>query len=68
MPEYAYSTWRKSSRPGGNNGNCVEIGFGDTARAVRDTKEAADPYQPVLEFGGAPFAASRPDDTLVPNE
>ncbi|GAA4885079.1 DUF397 domain-containing protein [Saccharopolyspora cebuensis] len=36
------ATWRKSTRSNGNNGNCVEVGFGrDGARAVRDTKDRA---------------------------
>lgn len=56
MPE-TYSMWRKSSRSGGNNGNCVEVGFGDTARAVRDTKEAADPNRSTLVFSGNAFGA-----------
>lgn len=57
MPEHAYSAWRKSSRSGGNGGNCVEVGFGGTARAVRDTKEAADPNRSTLEFNGNAFGA-----------
>lgn len=56
MPDN-YSGWRKSSRSGGNNGNCVEIGYADSARAIRDTKEAADPNRSTLEFSGNAFAA-----------
>ncbi len=52
-----YSTWRKPRRSGHTGGNCVEIGFGGSARAVRDTKQAAGSNQPVLEFGSASFAA-----------
>ncbi|HEX5405454.1 MAG TPA: DUF397 domain-containing protein [Pseudonocardiaceae bacterium] len=34
--------WRKSSRSGnGDNGNCVEVGFTETAVAVRDSKSPA---------------------------
>lgn len=57
MPKHTYSTWRKSSLSGGNNGNCVEVGFGVTARAIRDTKEADDPNQSTLEFNGDAFGA-----------
>ncbi|WP_433868725.1 DUF397 domain-containing protein [Saccharopolyspora sp. CA-218241] len=57
MPEQHYSRWRKSSRSGNNNGNCVEVGFATTGAAIRDTKEAADLNRPMLEFSGAAFAA-----------
>lgn len=58
MPNHhPYSTWRKSSRSGTNGGNCVEVGFGGTDRAIRDTKQAADPSRPTLEFNGASFAS-----------
>ncbi|MBB5159473.1 DUF397 domain-containing protein [Saccharopolyspora phatthalungensis] len=57
MPEQAYRAWRKSSRSGTNGGNCVEVGLGDTGRAVRDTKQAADPNRPMLEFSGHTFSA-----------
>lgn len=35
--------WRKSSRSGPNNGNCVEVGFSADAMltGVRDTKDRA---------------------------
>ena len=57
MPADNYSGWRKSSRSGGNGGNCVEIGFADDDRAIRDTKESADPHRSTLEFSGDAFAA-----------
>lgn len=57
MPGANYSGWRKSSRSGGNNGNCIEIGYADSARAIRDTKEAANPDRATLEFKGSAFAA-----------
>lgn len=31
--------WRKSSRSGGNGGNCVEVGFAPAVIGVRDTKD-----------------------------
>lgn len=55
MPN-TYSGWRKSSRSGGNNGNCVEIGFAANDRAIRDTKEAGNPNRSTLEVSGSAFA------------
>jgi Domain of unknown function (DUF397) len=34
----SHCCWRKSSRSGGNGGNCVEVASLDTAVAVRDSK------------------------------
>jgi len=33
------AVWHKSSRSGGNGGNCVEVAEFDTAVAVRDSKQ-----------------------------
>lgn len=52
-----YNAWRKSSKSGANGGDCVEVGFADTGRAVRDTKQAADPQRPILEFSNDAFAS-----------
>ncbi|GAA4879999.1 DUF397 domain-containing protein [Saccharopolyspora cebuensis] len=57
MPEQFYSHWRKATRSNNQGGNCVEVGFAVTGRAVRDTKQVGDPSRPVLEFSGAAFAA-----------
>ncbi|MFI0485552.1 DUF397 domain-containing protein [Actinomadura sp. 9N215] len=40
--------WRKSSRSGGQGGNCVEVAGMASAVAVRDSK---DPDGPRLAFG-----------------
>ncbi len=40
--------WRKSSYSGGNGGNCIEVGSGQDAVVVRDTKQADS--GPVLRF------------------
>jgi hypothetical protein len=34
----AVTAWRKASYSSGNGGNCVEVGQGSDAVAVRDTK------------------------------
>lgn len=52
-----YSAWRKSSRSGQTGGNCVEVGFADDTRAIRDTKEAHNPNRSILEVSGTAFAA-----------
>jgi len=39
--------WRKSSRSGGNNGQCVEVRHHGEAVQVRDSK---DPTGPILRF------------------
>ena len=39
--EEAGWSWRKSSRSGGESGNCVKVGFRPGHRALRDSKDAA---------------------------
>jgi hypothetical protein len=52
--------WRKSSYSGGNGGNCIEVGSGQDAVVVRDTKQADS--GPVLRFD--PLAWRRFADRL----
>ena len=53
MPELSrtYRHWRKATWSGGNNGNCVEVGFtpDGSVTGIRDTKEAGSPDRGVLE-------------------
>ena len=35
--------WRKSSRSGGESGNCVELGFAAGQAGIRDSKFTAGP-------------------------
>jgi hypothetical protein len=37
-PNLSRAVWHKSSRSGGNGGNCVEVANLDTGVAVRDSK------------------------------
>lgn len=53
MPDLGAAQWRKSTRSGGNGGNCVEVADLYGAVGVRDSK---DPDGPVLRF---PLAAWR---------
>jgi hypothetical protein len=55
MIDVSGARWRKSSRSGGNGGDCVEV-TGDLPDgvAVRDSK---DPTGPVLVFMTAEWAA-----------
>ncbi|MBS2965635.1 DUF397 domain-containing protein [Actinocrinis puniceicyclus] len=47
--------WRKSSRSGGQGGNCVEVAeLPDGGTVVRDSK---DPDGPVLRFTAAEWTA-----------
>ncbi|WP_083471656.1 DUF397 domain-containing protein [Kibdelosporangium phytohabitans] len=48
-PDLGNARWRKSSRSGGNGGQCVEVALVDGAIAVRDSK---DPTGPALIFRG----------------
>jgi hypothetical protein len=49
LPEGSARAWRKSSRSGGEGGNCVEVARFDTGIGVRDSK---DPAGGVLRFTG----------------
>jgi hypothetical protein len=55
MSNWADAQWRKSSRSGGNGGNCVEVA-GDAGGlvGVRDSKDAAGP---VLAFAPRSWTA-----------
>ncbi len=46
--------WKKSSRSGGNGGQCVEVRRHEQAIQVRDSK---DPSGPVLQFTAAEWKA-----------
>ena len=55
MHDLPGALWRKSTRSGGNGGNCVEVaGNLPGVVAVRDSK---DPDGPALVFDAAAFAA-----------
>jgi hypothetical protein len=41
-PNLSQAVWYKSSRSGGNGGNCVEVANLDGAVAVRDSKNPDD--------------------------
>ncbi len=50
-----FSSWRKSTRSGSANGNCVEVAFAaDGSVGVRDSKHATGP---ILEFPSTQWAA-----------
>ncbi|MFY1689812.1 DUF397 domain-containing protein [Plantactinospora sp. WMMB782] len=46
-PDLSQAAWRKSSRSGANDSNCVEVAGLAGAVGVRDSK---DPTGPVLRF------------------
>jgi hypothetical protein len=53
-PDLAHAHWRKSTRSGANDSNCVEVAELSDGLAVRDSK---DPGGPVLLFDRAAWAA-----------
>jgi len=46
--------WKKSSKSGGNGGECVEVRRHDETIQVRDSK---DPTGPILQFTAAEWMA-----------
>lgn len=48
IPDLKGAVWRKSSRSGGNGGQCVELAMVGGITAVRDSK---NPAGPALMFG-----------------
>ncbi|HEY3506803.1 MAG TPA: DUF397 domain-containing protein [Actinocatenispora sp.] len=50
-------TWRKSSRSGNGNGNCVEVAEVPGAMAVRDSKDPAGDRLTVSSAGWRSFVA-----------
>ncbi|WP_329788034.1 DUF397 domain-containing protein [Lentzea sp. DG1S-22] len=53
IPDLGTATWRKSSRSGGNGGQCVELALIGEHGAARDSK---NPEGDVLIFGGNALA------------
>ena len=53
-PNLSDAVWYKSSRSGGNGGNCVEVAHLDNAVAVRDSKH---PHDGVLVFDHADWTS-----------
>ena len=47
-PDFTHAVWRKSSRSGGNGGQCVEVTVVGTAVGVRDSKDGG--RGPILIF------------------
>ncbi|WP_163508165.1 DUF397 domain-containing protein [Fodinicola acaciae] len=50
---FAEANWRKSTRSGGNGGQCVEVGQAPASIGLRDSK---DPTGPVLAVAAPHFA------------
>ena len=47
--------WRKSTKSGGNGGNCVEVA--DNRSGVVGVRDSKDPTGPALMFGPVPWKA-----------
>jgi len=52
------TAWRKASYSSGNGGNCVEVGQGNDAVAVRDTRDRDGVTLSVPAGAWASFTAS----------
>jgi hypothetical protein len=55
MTDLTHARWRKSSRSGGNNGQCVELADLGPGLAVRDSKYPSGPALVVGPSAGAAF-------------
>lgn len=53
IPDLSGAAWRKSSRSGGEGGNCVELAQTATVAGVRDSKSPTG----VLVFGDIEWSA-----------
>lgn len=60
MTDLSRVTWRKSSRSGGNNGQCVEVGHGV---GIRDSKAPAT-HLPVSAEAWTAFLVTAKADQL----
>ncbi|MCN0179377.1 DUF397 domain-containing protein [Salinispora arenicola] len=47
--------WRKSTKSGGNGGNCLEVA--DNLSGVVGVRDSKDPHGPTLAFGPAAWRA-----------
>lgn len=66
MAAPTFSRWRKSSRSGPNNGNCVEVGFtaDGAVTGVRDTKDRSHGTLSVSADAWTTFLANVKADNL----
>lgn len=55
MHDLTNATWRKSSRSGGNGGNCVEVA--DNLTEVVGVRDSKDKQGPALVFGPNDWAS-----------
>ncbi|MEU7932440.1 DUF397 domain-containing protein [Micromonospora echinofusca] len=66
MTDLTGAAWRKSTRSGGNGGNCVEVATNlPGIVAVRDSKDHAGPeltFEPAAWSAFTAAAKERPDD------
>jgi hypothetical protein len=55
MHELIGAQWRKSTRSGGNGGDCVEVA--DNLPGIVAVRDSKDPNGPTLSFATGAFAA-----------
>lgn len=58
-------TWRKSSRSGGDNGQCVEMACPEDRRLVRDSKNVQGPRLSFSPEAAAAFLTAVKKDRLA---
>ncbi|MDH6464315.1 hypothetical protein M2302_004513 [Micromonospora sp. A200] len=66
MTDLSSAIWRKSSRSGGNGGNCVEVATNlPGIVAARDSKDRAGPALSFTPSAWAAFAAAAPTGGVI---
>ncbi|GIG91854.1 DUF397 domain-containing protein [Plantactinospora endophytica] len=65
-PDESTLTWRKSSRSGGEGGNCVEVARLAAGVAVRDSKNTAGPVLRFAPTAWVSFLADLDPDGRLP--
>lgn len=64
-PDLAHAVWRKSSRSGPNDSNCVEMAELSESVGVRDSKDPAGPVLLFSPYSWTSFTAGLRDGEVL---